>query len=123
MNESYECSIGSYNPYTGKVDIEYYGIKQPSEVKILTFNLPRGSSVWTDGRYYLQSGPITAIRIQHGNTVIGIRCRFGAQWSLGFWSNGSSENISEMKFKRSEYMKAVKVGLGETMQFIQFHTN
>ena len=123
MKKSEDYSVGSYNAYTEKMEISYYGIKRPSVVDILTLNLPQGSSAWTDDGYYLLSGPITAIRIQHGTTITGIECRFGAQWSVGFWSNISPENVSEVKLQGHEYLKGVQVGFGETMNFIQLHTN
>ena len=124
MKNSYEYSIGSYNAKTGQVGIQYYGVKRPSEVSILTLSLSPGSSAWTDDGYYVYSGPITAIRIQHSATSItGIRCRFGAQWSAGFWSNIVTENISEIDLQRDEYLRGVELGLNTTMDFIQFHTN
>ena len=116
-------SIGSYNSKTGQVDIEHFGDKHPSDVDILTINLAPGSSAWTDDRFYIHSGPITAISIQHGDTVTGIRCRFGAQWSTGFWSNVSPEYISEVKLQKGEYLKGVEFELGDTMNFIKFYTN
>ena len=123
MKQTQDYSIGSYNAITGQVDIQYYGIKRPSQVDILTLSLPPGSSAWTDDGYYLYSGPITAIRIQHRATITGIQCRFGGQWSAGFWSNISPENISEVKLQENEYLKGIEIGFGETMNFIQFHTN
>ena len=39
MKKSEDYSIGSYNAYTGKMEISYYGIKRPSVVDILTLNL------------------------------------------------------------------------------------
>ena len=83
MKRSLQHSIGSYDRITGQVDIQFYGIKHPSKVDILTLSLLTGSSAWTVDGYYLYSGPITAIRIQHGATITGIQCRFGAQWSPG----------------------------------------
>ena len=121
--ESFDHSIGLYNAKTGQVDIEYFGVQHPSDFDILTLNLSPGSSAWTDDGYYLYSGPITAIRIQHGDTVSGIRCRFGGQWSDGFWWHASPEYISDVELQRNEYLKGVEVGLNDTMNFITFYTN
>ena len=123
MKKSEDYSIGSYNAYTEEIEIAYYGTKRPTVVDILTFNLPQGSFAWTDDGFYLYSGPITAIRIQHGTTITGIACRFGAQWSVGFWSNISPENVIEVKFQVYEHLKGVEVGFGETINFIQLYTN
>ena len=123
MSELDNYAIGSYNAKTGQVVVEYFGIQHPPVVKILTLGLPLGSLAWTDDGYYRYSGPITAIRIQHGTTITGIQCRFGAQWSAGFWSTVSTEIITEVYFRHDEYMRGVEIGLAETMGFIKIFTN
>ena len=123
MKESASYAIGSYNAKTGQAILEYFGIQHPSVVKILTLDLPLGSSAWTDDGYFRYSGPITAIRIQHGTTITGIQCRFGAQWSEGFWSTVSLGIITEVHFRHDEYINGVEFGLAETMNFINIFTN
>ena len=123
MNPTYAYSIGTYNSKTNSTEIEHYGIKHPTSVQILTLPQPQGSSSWSDAGYNTYSGPITAIRIQLGVTVTGIKCRFGAQWSAGFWSDDHAVDVTQIDLKTNEYITGVKIGLGDTMDYIELFTN
>ena len=70
MKDSMEFSVGQYDPTT---EMATY----PSTMHILTVPMCTGSTIWTDKGFNTHSGPITAMRIQHGDTITGIRCRFG----------------------------------------------
>ena len=120
---SFGHGIGTYNPRNKLVEIEYFGIVNPTSVHILTLSQPPGSSAWSDAGYNTYSGPITALRIQHGNTVTGIQCRFGAQWSAGFWANGLEAISTHIDFKTNEFLKGVNIGLSDTLDHVQLFTN
>ena len=116
-------SIGSYNSRTKSTKIQYYRIVRPTSVHILTLSQPRGCSAWSDAGYNTYSGPITAIRIQHGVTVTGIKCQFGAQWSAGFWLEDPAVNVTQTDLKANEYIKGVKIDMNETLDYIVLFTN
>ena len=64
------------------------------------------------------------MRIQHGDTVTGIKSRFGAHWSSGFWSDAPSHDTeSQPTFQGNEYLKGVEIGLGKESQFIKVFSN
>ena len=120
---SSDRSIGSYNAITKVARIESHGIQQPTSVYFLTLSQPQGSRAWSDAGYNTHSGPITALRIQLDTTVTGIQCRFGAQWSHGFWSNDHAGNIVHIEFKTTEYIKGVNIGLSDTLNYLELFTN
>ena len=123
MKDTFGHVIGTYNPKTNKAQMEHWGIGNPTSVHILTLFQPTGSSAWSDAGYDTYSGPITALRTQHGTTVTGIQCRFGAQWSAGFWPKNSLTTATEVDFKSKEYIKGVKVGLSDTLEHLKLFTN
>ena len=123
MKETLDYGIGTYNSRTESMEIEINGIQRPTSAHILTLSQPHGSSAWLDAGYSKYSGPITALRIQHGITIIGIKCRFGAQWSAGFWSENPAVTFTQIDLKINEYITGVKIGLTGTLDFIELFTN
>ena len=123
MKDTFDHAIGTYNPKTKIAQMEYWGIRNPTSFHILTLFQPPGSSAWSDADYNTYSGPITALRIQHGTTVTGIQCRFGAQWSAGFGSKNSLKTTTEIDFENDEYIKGVKIGLSDTLEHLKLFTN
>ena len=124
MKEEYYFGFGPYNPRSGLATMEYRGrYTHPTDVHILTFLVSPISKAWSDEGYYTYSGPITAIRIQHGITVTGIQCRFGAQWSAGFWSNAPGKTPTQVNLNQNEYIRVVAVNMLETLDSIMFITN
>ena len=123
MKDTLKHSIGVFNSRTISTEIEHYGINHPTSVHILTLSQPRGSSAWSDVGYDTYSGPINAFRIQHGITVTGIKCRFGAQWSTGFWSDDPAARYTQIELKTTEYITGVVFSLTDTLDYIKFLTN
>ena len=92
-------------------------------VQILTLPQPQGSTSWSDAGYEAYSGPVTAVRIQHGDSITGIQCRFGAQWSVGFWSKSPEVIFTEINLKTHEYLTGVKIGLNDTLDYLKLYSN
>ena len=75
--------VGQYDLKTGKATLERFDPRHPSTMHMLTVLMCSSLNTSTDKGYNTYSGPITAIRIQHGDTITGIKSRVGAQWSSG----------------------------------------
>ena len=123
MHEEYRSAIGFYNSKTEFTSIQYRGVAHPTSVQILTFPQLQESTSWSDAGYEAYSGPITAVRIQHETSITGLKLRFGAQWSTGFWMKGPVSTFTEISFKAREYIIGVKIGLKETLGYLELHTN
>ena len=123
MHTKYRYAIGFYNPRTKSTNIQYRGVRHPASVHILTFSWPQGSASWSDANYEAYSGPITAIRIQHETSITGIKFRFGAQWSSGFWLESPAATFTEINFNAREYITGVKIGLNDTLGYLELYTN
>ena len=124
MKDTMEFSVGQYDPKTGKATLQNHGTQHPLTMAILTIPMCMSLNVWSDKGFNTHSGPITAIRIQHEDTITGIKCRFGAQWSSGFWSNVPSHaTVSQLNFRKHEYIKGVEIGLDTEFHFIKVFTN
>ena len=123
MAKTLGYSVGVYNIRTQSAKIDWFGVRSATLFHILTFLHPLGSGAWSDDGYNTYSGPITAIRIQHGLTVTGIKCQFGAQWSTGFWSEDPAMTFSQIDLKSNEYLRGVKTSLFDTLDSIEFFTN
>ena len=122
--DTMESGIGTYDPNTGQAILEHHGVQHPLTMDILTIPKCTGLNTWTDKGFNIRSGPITAMRIQHKFTVTGIQCRFGAQWSLGFWSDAlPNSSVSHLNFGRYEYVKGVEIGLDVAFRYIKIFTN
>ena len=117
-------SVGQYDPKSGQATLERHGPRHPSTMHMLTVRMCSSLNTWTDKGYNTHSGPITAMLIQYGDTVTGIKSRFGAQWSSGFWSDAPSHGTqSQLTFQGNEYVKGVEIGLGDEFHFIKVFTN
>ena len=123
MKETLGYSIGTYNSRTQSTEIEHFGINHPTSVQVLTLAQPQGSRAWSDAGYDTYSGPITALRVQHDISVTGIKCRFGAQWSHGFWSEDPAVTFSQIDLKTNEYITGVKISLSDTLDYVELFTN
>lgn len=119
-------SSGYYDGVTEGTVIEYYGINRPTDVEMMTFNYPHASRGfhWSDAGYSNYSGTITAIRIQQGATIHGLRCRFGAHWSTGFWNTNNPDAMTtELTLASTEYLTGVNVTMDQDLSSLTFITN
>ena len=124
MKDTLDFAVGQYDPDSEEATIEWSGSRHPSTVHILTIPECGSSYHWTDKGFNTKSGPITAMRIKHGDTITGIQSRFGGQWSIGFWLDASSnDKVSQLDFKIHEYVKGIEIGLHDAFRFIKVVTN
>ena len=124
MKDTFAFAFGSYNSKTEATEIKYkIALFNPSDVQIMTFSLSAKLFAWSDKGFHTYSGPITAIRIQHGNTVTGIQCRSGAHWSERFWATTPGKTSTKVEFNHNEHIKRVEVSILDTLDSIVFVTN
>ena len=124
MKDTMNFVVGQYNTKIGQATVELGGARHPVNMHILTIPSCNSLITWTDKGFNTLSGPITAMRIQHGDTITGIQCRFGAHWSSGFWSHAHAHTgESQIDFRRNEYLRGVEIGLGDVFHFIKVLTN